>query len=339
MSVARGEKMPRKLTVAAAQLGATQRDQSRAEVVLRMVQLVEAAHRRGAELVVFPELAFMTFFPKIYYEDMSSQEVDAWFETFVPSTETEPLFAALKRCGMAAHIGFGELAFEEDESGSFRKRRFNSAALFSPEGEIMLKYRKIHLPGFKEFQPGRSAQQLEKRFFEVGNLGFPVINAPIGKSNRVNCGILICNDRRWPEAWRCLGLQQVDLVMIGYNTTSTNMDSAGFQAPHMRVAQSHLSVQAGCYQNSCYAVSVAKAGIENGVEMFGESIIVNPQGEIIAKTSTWADEVITAECDFDLCALNRATMFNFQAHRRPEAYQRIVQQVGSVEPPVWKGSE
>ena len=150
--------------------------------------------------------------------------------------------------------------------------------------------------------------------------------------------MLICNDRRWPEAWRVLGLQQVELVMLGYNTPSRNQDNRGFEAHHLRVLHSHLSIQAGCYQNATFAAAVAKAGTEDGHELLGHSIIVNPQGEIIAMAATWDDELIVADCDLDLCELGRSTVFNFAKHRRPEAYGRLIEQTGSVAPAVWTPS-
>ncbi len=198
----------------------------------------------------------------------------------------------------------------------------------------MLKYRKVHLPGHAEYAPTRRVQHLEKRYFEVGDLGFPVVRAPVGEG-QVNIGMMICNDRRWPEAWRVLGLQQVELVMLGYNTPSLNMENRGFEAHHLRVFHNHLSIQAGCYQNACFAAGVAKAGVEDGHELFGHSIIVNPQGEIMAQATPWDDELIVADCDLSMCELGRGTIFNFAAHRRPEAYGRITGQVGSVAPPVW----
>ena len=169
-----------------------------------------------------------------------------------------------------------------------RRRHFNTAVLVNPAGDIVLKYRKIHLPGHVDFIPERRVQHLEKRYFEVGNLGFPVIRAPVGQLDGVNIGIMICNDRRWPEAWRVLGLQGVELVVLGYNTPSLNQDAAtqtgaAFEAHHLRVFHSHLSVQAGAYQNATFAVATAKAGTEDGSELFGHSIIVNPQGEIVAR--------------------------------------------------------
>ena len=316
--------MPRTVTVAAAQLGPIQRAEPRAAAVGRMVRLMERAHARGVQVVVFPELALTTFFPRHYHEDRA--EADHWFETAMPSNETAPLFEAARRFGIAFHLGYAERTPDG--------RHFNTAILVSPTGEIMLKYRKVHLPGHAEHDPARQVQHLEKRYFDVGDLGFPVVRAPLG-GVPVNAGLMICNDRRWPEAWRVLGLQSVELVMLGYNTPSINQDAQGFEAHHLRVFHSHLSIQAGAYQNATYAVATAKAGVEDGCELFGHSIIVNPQGEILAQATTWDDELITADCDLDRCTLGRTTIFAFDRHRRPEAYGRITEQVGAVAPPEW----
>jgi N-carbamoyl-D-amino-acid hydrolase len=307
----------RSIVVAAAQLGPIQKAEPRSVAVERMVRLMERAHQRGVELVVFPELALTTFFPRHYHADIA--DADHWFETAMPSNETAPLFAAARRL----------------ESGTVRRRRFNTSILVNPDGDIMLKYRKVHLPGHAEFDRRRTTQHLEKRYFEVGNLGFPVIRAPMGGVPGINMGMLICNDRRWPEAWRVLGLQSVELVLLGYNTPSLNMEAGGFEAHHLRVFHSHLSIQAGCYQNACFAVATAKAGTEDGCELFGHSIIVNPQGEIIAMATSWDDELITADCNLDMCRLGRTTIFAFEKHRRPEAYTRITTQVGAVNPAEW----
>ena len=319
--------MARIVTVAAAQLGPIQKAEPRAAAVGRMVRLMERAHARGVQVVVFPELALTTFFPRHYHEDRA--EADGWFETAMPSNETAPLFEAARRFGIAFHLGYAERTPDG--------RHFNTAILVNPQGEAMLKYRKVHLPGHAEYDPTRTVQHLEKRYFEVGDLGFPVVRAPLGGVT-VNAGLLICNDRRWPEAWRVLGLQSVELVMLGYNTPSLNQDARGFEAHHLRVLHSHLTIQAGAYQNATFAVATAKAGVEDGCELFGNSIIVNPQGEIMAEATSWGDELITADCDLDRCTLGRTTIFAFDKHRRPEAYRRITDQVGAVAPPEWHAS-
>ena len=317
--------MSRRLVLAAAQLGPIQRAEGREVAVGRMVRLMETAHRRGAEVVVFPELALTTFFPRWYEEDL--RHADHWYETAMPSPATAPLFEAARTYGIGFHLGYAELTPEG--------RRFNTAAYVHPSGEIVLKYRKVHLPGHRDHDPVRKVQHLEKRYFEPGDLGFPVVRAPVGRHD-VNIGLMICNDRRWPESWRVLGLQQVELVMLGYNTPSLNMENRGFEAHHLRVFHSHLSVQAGCYQNSCFAAAVAKAGTEDGHELFGHSIIVNPQGEIMAQATSWEDELIVADCDLGMCELGRRTIFDFARHRRPEHYGRITAQIGSEPPPVWR---
>ncbi len=320
--------MTRRLVLAAAQLGPIQKAEGRDVAVGRMVRLMETAARRGAKVVVFPELALTTFFPRWYEEDLS--RADHWYEHALPSNETAPLWEAAKKYGIGFHLGYAE----KTPDG----HRYNTAVYVHPNGEVVLKYRKVHLPGHREFDPVRKVQHLEKRYFEPGDLGFPVVRAPVGGAGPVNLGILICNDRRWPEAWRVLGLQQVEVVMCGYNTPSLNAENRGFEAHHLRVAHSHLAIQAGCYQNSCFAAGVAKAGVEDGHELFGHSIIVNPQGEIMAQATSWDDELIIADCDLGMCQLGRTTIFDFARHRRVEHYSRIVEQTGSVAPPEWSPS-
>ena len=319
--------MTRRLTLGAAQLGPIQLADDRTVAVDRMLALMADGNRRGVELIVFPELALTTFFPRWYHEDIS--EADRFYETAMPSNATAPLFDAARRYRMGFHLGYAERTPDG--------RRFNTAILVNPNGEIILKYRKVHLPGHAEFRPDRKVQHLEKRYFEVGDLGFPAIRGAMGREAGVNMGMMICNDRRGPESWRVLGLQSVEVVALGYNTPSLNMENRGFEAHHLRVEHSHLSIRAGCYQNACWAVAVAKAGTEDGNELFGHSIIVNPQGEIVAMADHWDDQLVTYDADLDLCALGRSTIFNFAAHRRPEAYGRITGQVGAVPPEEWKG--
>ncbi len=316
--------MSRTITIAAAQLGPIQKAEGRDVAVGRMLLLMEKAHQRGVQVVVFPELALTTFFPRWYEEDIANAA--HWYETSMPSNATAPLFEAARKYGIGFHLGYAERTPDG--------HHFNTAIYVHPSGETVLKYRKVHLPGHRDFDPIRKVQHLEKRYFEVGDLGFPVVRAPLGETE-ANIGMMICNDRRWPEAWRVMGLQQVELVMLGYNTPSLNMDNRGFEAHHLRVEHSHLSIRAGAYQNACFAVATAKAGTEDGHELFGHSIIVNPAGEIMAQATSWGDELITVEADLAMCELGRSTIFNFAAHRRPEAYGAITAQTGSLPPPHW----
>ena len=200
--------MSRTLTVGAAQLGPNSRADDRPAVVRRLIDLMRQAHGKGARLVVFPELALTTFFPRWYMEDQA--EIDAYFEAEMPGPETRPLFAEARRLGVGFYLGYAELA---QEGGA--THRYNTCILVDQDGRIVGKYRKVHLPGSVEFRPGLEFQQLEKRYFEYGNLGFRVFHAFEGI-----IGMAICNDRRWPETFRVLGLQGAELVLIGYNSAA-----------------------------------------------------------------------------------------------------------------------
>ena len=296
--------MSRSFVVAAAQLGPIGRDEPRASAVARMVALMREAKARGARLVVFPELALTSFFPRWF---MEVAEIDRWFEREMPSAETRPLFDAAEEFGMGFHLGYGE--FTPDG------RRFNTAILVD-RGRIVGKYRKIHLPGHAENEPWRPFQHLEKRYFEKGDLGFPVFDA-----YGARVGMCICNDRRWPETWRMLGLGGAELVVLGYNTPVHYPPAP--EHDHLQYFHNALSLQAGAYQNGLWAVGAAKAGREEGCDLIGGSLIVAPTGEVVAQASTVGDEVVTARVDPDRCAEIRQNIFNFRLHRRPEEYKLL----------------
>lgn len=299
--------MSRSLVVAAAQLGPIAREEPRRAVVDRMIALMTEAHARGAKLVVFPELALTSFFPRWWMEDPA--QLDAWFERSMPSEDTRPLFDCAQRLGVGFHLGYGELTPEG--------RRFNTAILVGPDGAILGKYRKVHLPGHFDHEPSRPFQHLEKRYFEKGDLGFPVFDAFGGK-----LGICICNDRRWPETWRMLGLQGAELIVLGYNTPAHYPPAP--EHDHLQYFHNALSLQAGAYQNGAWAVGVAKAGREEGCDLIGGSLIVAPTGEIVAQASRVGDEVITAQVELDRCSEIRRNIFNFRLHRQPSEYGLLV---------------
>ncbi len=299
--------MNRSLVVAAAQLGPIARHEPRRAVVDRMIVLMTEARERGATLVVFPELALTSFFPRWWMEDPA--QIDAWFERSMPSDDTRPLFDCAQRLGVGFHLGYGELTPEG--------RRFNTAILVGPDGALLGKYRKVHLPGHFDHEPARPFQHLEKRYFEKGDLGFPVVDAFGGR-----LGICICNDRRWPETWRMLGLKGAELIVLGYNTPAHYPPAP--EHDHLQYFHNALSLQAGAYQNGAWAVGVAKAGREEGCDLIGGSLIVAPTGEIVAQAASLGDEVITARVDLDRCSEIRRNIFNFRLHRQPSEYGLLV---------------
>jgi predicted amidohydrolase len=311
--------MARILNIASAQMGPIARSETRKDVVQRLLALMRQAKARGSDLVVFPELALTTFFPRWHMTDQ--EEIDSFFERAMPGEETTILFETAAQLGIGFYLGYAELDLSEG-----RARRFNTAILVDKTGAIVAKYRKIHLPGHAEHEPTRAFQHLEKLYFEPGNLGFPVWRAFGGIF-----GMCICNDRRWPETYRVMGLQGVEVVMLGYNTPVGHTgypDVDGLSHFH-----NHLSMQAGAYQNSTWVIGTAKCGIEEGSLMIGQSAIIAPSGEIVATALTLDDEVIAAACDLDFGKRYSETIFNFARHREPSNYALIAERKGAIPPP------
>jgi N-carbamoyl-D-amino-acid hydrolase len=312
----------RKLKIAAAQLGPLNKSDSRAVATKRLVELMREAHGMGAKFVVFPELAFTTFFPRWWMEDQA--EVDRrYFEPSMPSPETQPLFDEAKKHGIGFYIGYAELTPD--------KHRYNAAMLVGPDGRMVGKYRKVHLPGHADHKPKAAFQHLEKKYFEVGDLGFRV-----WRFMDTVTGMLICNDRRWPEAFRVLALQGAEVVALGFNTPTENLHYS--EPPALRVHHHLIMAQSMAFQNATWLVETAKCGFEDGFRMFGHSVIVAPTGEIAVKSQTEEDEVICINADIDLAANLKRTMFNFAAHRRPEHYKLIVERVGAEVTPAKEGT-
>jgi predicted amidohydrolase len=306
----------RVIRVAAAQLGPVQRAEPRQAVVARMLALLQQAAAQGSDLIVYPELALTTFFPRWYHEDRA--EADHWFEREMPGAATRPLFEEAKAAGIAVSVGYAELTPEG--------RHFNTAILVDKAGRLVGKYRKVHLPGHADWDPERTHQHLEKRYFEPGDLGFPVWRMAGGV-----IGMCICNDRRWPETYRVMGLQGVEMIVLGFNTPSTNAQRSA-EGPAQRMFHHRLSLQAGAYQNATWVVAVAKAGIEDGHHLMGGTMIVDPNGEIVAEGRSEEDELVTHACDLDATVFGKTTIFDFARHRRIEHYGRITAQTGATPP-------
>jgi predicted amidohydrolase len=303
----------RTLTVGAAQLGPIALEETREQVVERLLVLLRQGADASCQLVVFPELGLTTFFPRWYTEDIGGH--DHFYETEMPNAATQPLFDAAAELGVGFALGYAELTADG--------HRYNTTILVETDGSIVGHYRKIHIPGHEDNEPWREFQHLERRYFEESNEGFKVFEAFGGR-----IGMATCNDRRWPETYREMGLQGVEMILIGYNTPihyAPDPTQNRLQGFH-----NHLVMQAGAYQNGTWVVGVAKGGYEEGVDSLAESAIIAPSGEIIQVAKTDGDELIVAEANLDWCADYKDTLFNFERYRRPEMYSRITSQKGVV---------
>ncbi len=307
--------MGRQLSLAVAQVGGIQPGESREDVVVRLLALLEDAAARSARFVVFPELTLTTFFPRYWLQELS--EADLYFEREMPNEAVQPLFDRARELGVGLYLGYAELTADG--------HRFNTSIVVDSAGLIVGKYRKIHLPGHSRPVDHAASQHLEKYYFEVGDLGFGVFDV-----DGVRFGMCLCNDRRWAEVYRVLALQGAELVVLGYNTP---LGLPGWEPEAHHSMSAHLlSLQAGAYQNSLWVAAAAKSGMEDGVPMIGGSAVVAPCGDVSARAFGTGDEVVHTVIDLDAAKAYRDEIFNFAAHRRPEHYSLIVERTGRGEP-------
>lgn len=306
--------MTRIVRVGAAQLGPVQREHTREQVVERLLALLRQAGQQGVDLVVYPELALTTFFPRWFLDDIA--EADHWYERSMPNAATQPLFDEAKRLGIGFCLGYALL-----ETGVEGVHRWNVQTLVERDGSVVGTFKKVHIPGHEEHEPDRPFQHLERYYFEPSPDGFGVWDAFGGR-----VGMMICNDRRWPESYREMGLQGVELILCGYNTPlhyapdPTQNPLQGFH--------NSLVMQSGAYQNGTFVVGVAKGGVEEGVPSLCESRIIAPSGEVLAAAQTEDDELIVADCDLDWCRQYTGTLFDFDDYRRPEVYTHLTTRRG-----------
>jgi predicted amidohydrolase len=292
--------MPRQLRIAAAQMGPNNEGVSREEIVDRMLVLLEEAVREGVQLIAYPEMALTTYFPKKIRADY-----DQFFEHEVPPKALEPLLRRAAGASVAVHVGFCEKS-----DGSY----FNTALLTDERGRLAGTFRKIHLPGTKA--PDGFAQVYEPYYFAHGDTGYRVFDAA---SARV--GIAICQDRRYPESYRSLALLGAEIILMGYNTPLSAL----------ALDLNELCLRHGAYANTVFVVGVAKAGIEDGMELIGGSSIVSPLGQVLARAATTGDELVVCTIDLDQIVPVRRR-WNFLGRRQPQHYGHLLQPVTEREP-------
>ena len=298
--------MSRILTVAAAQLGPVQRDDSREQVVERMIALLHQARRHGVELVVYPELALTTFFPRWFVDDIT--EADHWYERSMPNAATQPLFDEARRLGIGFCIGYALL----DDDG----HRWNVQTLVERDGSIVASYTKTHIPGHEHNEPDRPFQHAERYYFEPSPDGFGVWRAFGGLM-----GMMICNDRRWPESYRVMGLQGVEMILCGYNTPIHYVPD-----PSQDILQGFhnaLGHAERCIPERHLGGGRRQRWRRGRGRLVGAVDDHRSQRTDRCPGGDSGRRVGVARCDLDWCKRYKGTLFDFDRYRRPEVYGRI----------------
>jgi beta-ureidopropionase len=263
-----------------------------AAVAVAIEHVARLAEAERPDLVVLSELLTVPYFCRL--------ADGPWLDAAEPADG--PTIEAFREAARRLETAIVPSFLERDG-----ERCFNSAALISRRGEVVGVYRKCHLPAIDS--PSLSTD--EKRWFTAGE------EIPCFDLDGVRVGILICFDRSFPEAWRCLMLAGAEVVALPIATFGFRKDA--FRA--------ELAVMAA--QNHAFVVAVNKAGREqlpgerDERVHFGLSCLIGPTGDLLAGAGEEPYESIAAEVDLDDVGRARA-LLDWSRDRRPELYGSLV---------------
>ena len=145
-------------------------------------------------------------------------------------------------------------------------------------------------------------------------------------------GMCICNDRRWPETYRVMGLQGVEMIMLGYNTPFDHTGHRRHRRPDQR-STTTFRCRPAPIRTATWVIGTAKCGIEEGSIMIGQSAIIAPSGEIVAQAVTLEDEVITAAATSTSASAIARRSSTSPATASRSHYRLIVERKGAIPPP------
>jgi beta-ureidopropionase len=270
------------------------------ENIVAVRRLARKAAKAGASFLCFHELANTVYVP--FSEDR------ALFSLAEP--ESGGSVSAASAIAREHELVLVYPFFEKEG-----EHYYNTAIVFGPRGEKLLKYRKHTIPSSRV----HFKQATEKFFFQPGDLGFPVGSTPFG----VKVGLIICYDRNLPEPARCVALNGADIIFVPVATTKGAL------------SRWELLLRARAAENVTYIAAASRVGIDKGgaPEAFyiGQSLIVDPRGEIIGHGSGAEEDMVVADFDLDLLKAQRKT-WRFLDDRRPDEYREINQNVPAAAP-------
>ena len=268
--------------------------------ILRLGEGITDLAKRGAKLIVLQELHNTLYF-------CQTEDVDL-FDLAEPIPGPSTSFY----CELAKKLGVVIVAslFEKRAPGLYH----NTAVVIESNGEIVGKYRKMHIPDDPAYY--------EKFYFTPGDMGFHPIQTSVGK-----LGVLVCWDQWYPEAARLMAMQGAEMLIyptaIGYADNDTPEEQQRQRMAWQTVMRGHAVA------NGLPVIAVNRVGFEPdpsgqtaGIQFWGTSFVAGPQGEIIYEASTDDEENIVVEMDMDRSEQVRR-WWPFLRDRRIDAYGDI----------------
>ena len=268
--------------------------------IQRLAKGIADLAARGAQLIVLQELHNSLYFCQV--EDVNNFD----FAEPIPGPSTGFYGELAKQYGVVIVTSL----FEKRAPGLYH----NTAVVIEKDGTIAGKYRKMHIPDDPAYY--------EKFYFTPGDLGFHPIDTSIGR-----LGVLVCWDQWYPEAARLMALQGAEILIyptaIGYESSDTPDEQERQREAWTTVMRGHAVA------NGLPVIAVNRVGHEDdpsamtrGIEFWGSSFAVGPQGEIHYRASNNEEESIVIEVDMHHSEQVRR-WWPFLRDRRIDSYQDI----------------
>ncbi len=259
-----------------------QASESPAENRDRGLQAVANAAREGANVIVFPELAFTRFFPQ---HRLNRDRMD--LAESIPGPTTDAFSLLAKDLGVVVVLNL----YEREGTGAF-----DSSPVIDADGRLLGKTRMVHITQYDAF--------FEQDYYDPGTVGAPVYETQFGR-----IGVAICYDRHYPEYMRALALGGADLVVIPQAGALDEWPAGVFEA----------ELQAAAFQNGYFVALANRVGAEDVLTFAGQSVIVDPRGQILARAAIGKEDVLMVDIDLHEATESPARQL-FLRHRRPDLY-------------------
>ena len=274
--------MNKSLIVAGIQLAPTHEKKRN---IKKAGSLIEIAASEGARIIALPQLFNTGWFPASIDKSNFSLAEEADGQTITSLSET----AVKTKSVLIAPI------FEKEG-----ERFFNTAFIIGPTGEVLGKYRKVHVPQIPLWE--------ERSYFAPGDLGFPVF-----KTDVATIGVQLCWDTFFPEGFRLLALKGAEIIFVP--------TGAAFFHSHKKWER---AIAAAAHSNSLFIMRINRVGAEGPQEFYGRSFTVRPDGEFVSEPSGASEGVVLSQIDLSDIATTRAEWV-FLKDRRPELYEGITE--------------
>jgi beta-ureidopropionase len=258
----------------------------RAANLRKGINNAKEAIKNGAEIIVFPELAFTQFFPQHRLKGNRMA-----FSEPIPGPTTQVF------CDLAAKHKVVIVLNLYERDGS---KAFDSSPVIDADGSILGTTRMMHITQYESF--------FEQDYYDPGDSGAPVYDTAHGK-----LGVCICYDRHYPEYLRSMALNGAQLVVIPQAGAAGEWPEGVFEA----------ELQAGSFQNGFFMALSNRVGKEDVLTFAGESIMTDPKGQVIAKAPGAAEAILYADLDFSEVETSPARTL-FLRHRRSSEYADLV---------------